>query len=167
MAEPYVGEIRMFSGTFAPDTWLPCDGRTVPITDYEVLFTLLGTTYGGDGVTTFAVPDLRGRVPMHSSPAHPRGQLGGTETVALNGPQLAAHTHTARVRSGNGTSSSPAGHYWAGNSDFQTYAQAAPSVQFAPSAIGGVGGSQPHENMMPFATLTFIIATQGVYPTPA
>lgn len=164
MAEPYVGEIRMFSGTFAPDTWLPCDGRTVPISQFETLFALLGTTYGGDGVNTFGVPDLRGRAAMHLAPAHPLGQGGGSETVTLNGAQLAAHTHLAQARTGNGTSSAPAGHYWAGNSDYKIYAQSAPSVQFAANAIGSAGGSQPHDNMMPFTTVTFIIATQGIYP---
>lgn len=165
MAEPYVGEIRMFGGTYAPDGWLPCDGRQISIANYEALFALIGTTYGGDGMNTFAVPDLRGRVPMHSSTTHPIGQMAGVESVTLNSAQLAAHSHAPQVGAGNGSSSAPAGHFWAGNSDFKSYtAQPAPAEQFASAAIGAAGGSQAHDNMMPYLTMSFIIATQGVYP---
>lgn len=165
--EPYVGEIRMFSGNYAPAGWLLCDGTTLTINDYAPLFYVIGTAYGGDGENNFKLPDLRGRAPMHRSGAHPLGESGGSETVTLNQAQLAAHTHAALAKTANGSSSAPAGHYWAGNSDFKCYAPAAPTVPFAASAIGAAGGNEPHENMMPFTTVTFIISTSGTIPNPS
>lgn len=164
--EPYVGEIRMFGGDYAPEGWMLCDGRTLPIAQYDLLFALLGTTYGGDGQTTFALPDLRGRAPMHHSTNYPLGARGGSETVSLVHEHLAMHTHGAKVKSGNGNSSAPAAHYWAGNSDFQCYDTEVPNAQFAGGAIGPAGGNQPHENMMPFIAMSFIIAYVGLYPSP-
>lgn len=166
MADPYLGEIRMFAGNFAPQDWVMCDGRLLSISESEALYSLLGTTYGGDGVTTFGVPDLRGRAPFHQSSTYPLGAIGGTETVTLTQESLAQHTHLANVKTANGQSSAPAAHYWAGNADFTCYAQATPTVPFDPSAIGQAGGTQPHENMMPFITMTFIMATAGIYPSP-
>jgi microcystin-dependent protein len=164
MAEPYLGEIRMFGGTFAPQGWVPCDGRLLSISDNEPLFALLGTTYGGDGQSNFGVPDLRGRAPIHRSSVYPLGVRGGTETVTLTVPEMAAHTHLPNVKAGNGSSSTPAGSHWAGNNDFGCYAHTAPNASFNPGAIGPAGGNQPHDNMMPFTTVSFIIATAGIYP---
>ena len=165
MEEPYIGEIKMFAGNFAPVDWLLCDGRLLGISEYEALYSVLGTTYGGDGVNTFALPDLRGRAPLHRSSSHPIGQLGGTETVALSQEQMPGHTHVPNAMSGNGSLAAPAAHYWAGNAEVLCYAQTGnPNAQFAASAIGAAGGSTPHDNMMPFTTVSFIIATNGIYP---
>lgn len=163
--EPYVGEIRIFAGSYAPTGWLLCDGKTLSISENEVLFAVLGTMYGGDGQTTFGLPDLRGRVPMHRSTSYPQGARGGTETVTLTQQNMASHTHSANVNSANGTSAVPTGHFWAGNAENTIYGQGTPNTLFAASAIGAAGGSQPHENMMPFNTLTFIIAVNGIYPS--
>lgn len=165
MAEPYLGEIRLFGGNFAPLNWVPCDGRLLSISDNDALYALIGTTYGGDGLTTFAVPDLRGRAPFHHSSNYPIGSRGGTETVTLTTQEMAAHTHLPAVKAATGSASAPAANYWAGNSDFECYAQTAPNASFNPGAIGLAGGSQPHENMMPFTTVTFIMATAGIYPS--
>jgi microcystin-dependent protein len=154
----------MFGGKFAPVGWLMCDGSALSIADNQVLFAVIGTTYGGDGQTTFALPDMRGRVPLQRSPTYPLGARGGTEQVTLNQQNLAAHTHLANAKSGNGTSAVPAGHYWSSNADYTLYGTTPPDKQFAASAIGSAGGSQPHDNMMPFLTLTFIIAVVGIFP---
>lgn len=164
--EPYVGEVRMFGGTFAPQGWEMCNGQLLRIADNEVLFALIGTTYGGDGVNTFAVPDLRGRVPVNQSAQYPLGQTGGTETVTLNQLQLPAHTHAASVSSANGTFAAPGAHFWAGNAEEACFSTAAPDAQFNASAIGLAGGANSHENMMPFLATSFIIATTGIYPQP-
>lgn len=163
--DPYVGEIRMFGGSFAPAGWLMCDGRVVGIADYEVLFSLIGTTYGGDGRTTFGLPDLCGRVPLQRSSDYPLGLKDGVEQVTLTQQDLAEHTHAANTKAANGNSSAPAGRFWAGNAEYTCYAKTAPDKQFAASAIGAVGGNEPHENMMPFLTVSFIIAVAGIYPS--
>lgn len=167
MAEPYIGEIRMFSGNFAPANWALCNGQVLSISENETLYNLLGTTYGGDGVTSFGLPDLRGRAPMHMTTGYSLGQLGGSESVTLTRETMAPHTHTAMAQSANGTSSAPAGRYWAGAGDFICFSKADPDVTFSPAAINVSGGSLPHENMMPFLAMTFIIATAGIYPSPA
>jgi microcystin-dependent protein len=157
----------MFAGNFAPQDWVACDGRLLNISENDALYALLGTTYGGDGVNTFGVPDLRGRAPFHRNGGYPLGAAGGTETVTLTQESLAAHTHLASVKTGNGQSSAPAANFWAGCSDYDCYAKAvAPTASFAPSAIGPAGGSEPHDNMMPFLAMSFIMATVGIYPTP-
>lgn len=164
--EPYVGEIRMFGGTFAPEGWQFCNGQLLSIAENEMLYSLLGTMYGGDGVNTFGVPDLRGRVPLHQASGYAMGQMGGTETVTLTQQQLAVHTHAASARTANGTMAAPAAHFWAGNAENACFSSAAPDVNFNTGAIAAVGGGRPHQNMMPFLTLSFIIATAGIYPTP-
>jgi microcystin-dependent protein len=156
----------MFAGNFAPQGWVLCDGRQLSIAEYEALYSLVGTTYGGDGQTSFNVPDLRGRAPMHKSQAYPQGAIGGTESVTLTQQNLPAHTHVPNAKKANGSSAAPAAHYWAGNSDFLCYTQTAPTVPFDRAAIGLAGNSQPHENMMPFVTVSFVMATNGIYPTP-
>jgi microcystin-dependent protein len=165
MSDAYLGEIRMFGGNYAPVGWAVCDGSVVSISQNEALYSLLGTTYGGDGVTTFAVPDLRGRAPMHQAGGYPLGQKGGTESVTLLTNNLASHAHTPMAQSANGTASSPSGTVWAGNSDYACFATQNPSAAFNPGTIGPSGGNQPHENMMPFTTINFIIAVEGIYPS--
>ena len=165
MAEPYIGEIRLFSGNYAPAGWALCNGQVMQISDNEPLFALLGTIYGGDGQTTFGLPDLRGRVPIHPAPGtYAVGQMGGTETVTLTSQNMAQHSHSANANAGNGTTSDPTGLFWAGNNDYRVYSDVAPSTSFAPAAIGVAGGGNPHENMMPFLTVSYIIALEGVYP---
>jgi microcystin-dependent protein len=164
MAEPYVGEIRVFGGNFAPVGWALCDGRTLAISTNETLYALIGTTYGGDGQNTFALPDLRGRVPIHTGPGYSLGQTGGTEMVSLTSQNLPVHSHTAAASAANATSSVPTGRFWATNTDFRCYSNATPNTSFAPAAIGAAGGSVPHDNMMPFLTVSYIIALEGIYP---
>lgn len=167
MSDQYVGEIRMFSGNYAPIGWLLCNGQQLSISQYEVLYTLIGTTYGGDGRTTFAVPDLRGRVPVHMGTGYVLGQKAGTEQVTLDETQLPAHTHVANASNVVGTSASPANAVWAtsSNTAVQPYSTTAPNTTMNPEAISSVGGSQPHDNMMPFLAVSFIIATEGVFPS--
>ena len=172
MADCYVGEIRMFAGTYAPDGWQMCDGQLLPISEYQVLFTLIGTTYGGDGQTTFGLPDLRGRVPVSMGVSktginYPLGQAGGTETVTLTMAQMGGHTHRVLAQSAAGSDPNAGGKFWGGPSmtAYETPGTAT-LVAMSPSAISVAGGSQPHENMMPFTALTFMIATNGIYPTP-
>jgi microcystin-dependent protein len=166
MAEPYVGEIRLFSGNFAPVGWALCDGRLLQISNNEVLYSLLGTMYGGDGQTNFGLPDLRGRVPIHPAPgSYTVGQLGGSESVTLTSQNMPTHSHSANTHPGNGTASDPTGRFWAGNNDFRCYSDVTPNTSFAAAAIGAAGGSQPHDNMMPFVTVSYIIALEGIYPS--
>ncbi|OXM86654.1 phage tail protein [Paenibacillus rigui] len=170
MSDQYVGEIRMFSGSYPPVGWVLCNGQLLSISEYEALFTLIGTTYGGDGQTNFAVPDLRGRIPVHmgtnymTGSSYLLGQMAGSETVTLLEGQLPAHTHLPNASSVPGTQSNPANAFWA-TSDKNQYSDAAPNTTMNPSIIGSAGGSQPHDNMMPFSTLTFIMAVEGIYPT--
>ncbi len=157
-----LGEIRLMAGA-TPQGWFPCDGRTLPISANQALFSILGTTYGGNGIQAFAVPDLRGRVPVHTGPQHPIGAAGGAEAVTLTRGQMPAHTHPAQGTSAAASASSPAGATWA-VTDGPRYA-AGPQV--VATDLGSAGGSQPHPNMPPFAVLTYVIATTGVYPSPA
>lgn len=159
----------MFGGNFAPAGWQFCDGTLLPIAEYDTLFNLIGTTYGGDGQTTFAVPDLRGRFPMHQGTQAgltlTLGQAGGEEEVTLTQNQIPAHTHPM-TGSSVASAQSPSGTVPAAWSD-QQYSTTTPSggVTFAASVVGSVGGSQPHDNRAPFLALNFIISLFGVYPT--
>ena len=181
--EPFIGEIVMFAGNFAPRGWALCDGQLLPIAQNTALFSILGTTYGGDGRTTFGLPDLRGRVAMHAGNGpgltnRPLGQKSGQENVVLNSTQLPAHTHTATTTStlmattNGGTTNVPTGNILADDGNDRIYATpAAPIVGMAPGAIdstttvNSTGGSQPVANMQPFTTVNFIIALQGIYPS--
>jgi len=158
----------MVSFNFAPQGWAFCDGSLLSISANDVLFTLLGTTYGGDGINTFALPDLRGRIPFHqgtnSGNTMVLGQLSGSETVTLVTSQLPAHTHTLNGNSSSGNQSSPANMVWA-KSTLDEFSTEAPTHSMAASSILPVGGSQPHDNMPPFTVLNFIIALYGVYPS--
>lgn len=173
MADPFMGEIRMFGGTFAPVGWAFCAGQTLSIAQYEALFTLLGTTYGGDGVTTFNLPDLRGRIPLHQGTApggsqRVMGEAGGAEQVAVTVAQMPAHTHAASAQSGNGTQAGPGNGVWARELDANLKpfsATQTPSGTMNAACVGAVGGSQPHENRMPFLAVNFIIALEGIYPS--
>ncbi|EFM10884.1 Tail Collar domain protein [Paenibacillus curdlanolyticus YK9] len=167
--ENFVGEIRMFGGNFAPVGWLPCDGRQLSISEYEVLFMLLGTTYGGDGVNTFCLPDLRGRLPVGQGQRpgasnYVIGQAAGSETVTLITNQLPTHTHIPSASS-TVTQNTPVGAVW-GTGDNAAYAPADSTGQPLNAAlIASAGGSQPHDNMMPYLAINFIIATEGIFPS--
>jgi len=165
MAGPYVGEIRIFCGNFAPSGWMLCQGQLLPISENETLFQLIGTTYGGDGQETFALPNLASRVPLHQGGGFVIGETGGSETVTLTVNQIPAHNHAPLAFSGAGTNPSPAGGIWA-ESSLNPYSSTAPSVVLNAAAIGQAGGSQPHENMIPFLAVNFIISLFGLFPSP-
>lgn len=171
MAEPFLGEIRIMSFVFAPTGWALCNGQLLPINQNQGLFSLLGTTYGGDGRVNFALPDLRGRVPFHTGSGHILGERGGQEVHTLTISEMPAHFHTltnannaAVGATNNALQSSPVGNYWA-NAGKTIYSTAAPNDSMAPSTVSNVGGSQPHENRSPFLTLSFCIALQGIFPS--
>ena len=167
MAQPYVGEIRLFAGNFAPVGWLFCDGQLLPISENETLYQLIGTTYGGDGQQTFALPDLRGRVPMHQ-PNGPLsvGQATGVESVTLTVQQIPAHTHPLIGAKTPGTQTDPAGNLVADSLSVSVYINDGVDANMAPQAIGVVGGSQPHENRQPYLGLNFIVSLFGIFPSP-
>lgn len=171
MTEPYIGEIRMFAGDYAPEGWAFCDGQLMPISQNEILFMLIGTRYGGDGQTTFALPDLRGRLPINQG-TNPQtgttfalGKQGGTEKVTLRHEEIPSHTHQIACSNEVGTLASPQEAFWAKN--VKQYSMNAPNEQLKmhEGIISSVGGNQPHDNTMPFLALRFIIALEGIYPT--
>lgn len=172
MSQPFVGEIRMFAGNFAPAGWMLCQGQLLPISEYETLFNLIGTTYGGDGQSTFALPNLQSRVPIHQGTfqgaGFTLGQAAGVESVTLTVQQLPAHTHAAMgvAGSANGVTS-PTGNTWGGVTANTPYTDQASDATMNPSSIAPpVGGSQPHDNMLPFLAINFIISLFGVFPSP-
>jgi microcystin-dependent protein len=168
MAQPYVGEIRMFGGNFAPAGWMFCEGQLLPISENETLFQLIGTTYGGDGQSTFALPDLRGRLPMHQGTGFVLAETGGAEEITLTVPQIAAHTHPLLGSSDNASSNSPANQLGGKATVFgvSPYGTDAPKQNLAPNAVGTVGGSQPHNNFQPYLCVDFIISLFGIFPSP-
>jgi microcystin-dependent protein len=166
MAQPYVGEIRMFAGNFAPAGWMFCEGQLLPISENETLFQLIGTTYGGDGQSTFALPDLRGRIPIHQGNGFILAETGGAEQVTLTVNQIPAHTHPLLASTASASSNSPAGSLLAESASLNLYTQDSPDANMAPAAIGAVGGNQPHENMQPYLCLSFIISLFGLFPSP-
>ena len=169
--QPYVGEIRMFAGDFAPAGWAICDGQEVGINDFEPLFQLIGTTYGGDGLATFAVPDLRGRLPMcfgQGKNLSPRkfAASGGVETVTLSAGEIPNHTHAARANSKGGNSDSPAGHFWAASSKTNQFAPAREvNGAFNEKAVDNGSQATAHNNMPPFLPINFIISLYGAFPS--
>ena len=169
MAQPYVGEIRMFAGNFAPAGWMFCEGQLLPISQNDTLFNLIGTTYGGDGQSTFQLPDLRGRLPLHQGNGFVLAQTGGSEEVTLSTQQIPVHTHPLSCSSGGQpTSSNPASGVWA-PSDVLQYSTGAAGTQMGGNpAINSdpTGGSQPHTNFMPYLCVDFIISLFGIFPSP-
>lgn len=173
MAEPFVAEIRIFPFTFAPRGWAFCDGQVLAINQNTALFALLGTMYGGDGKTTFALPDLRGSVPMHPGQGpglslHDLGEQGGSETVTLLASEIPVHSHAFNAASDPANTSTPNGGVALGRTSGATpYAPASPAPQttpLAPEAVAPAGASQPHNNLMPYLVCRFNIALQGVFP---
>lgn len=165
MSEPYVGEIRMWAGSFAPSGWAFCDGSILPIAENVALFELIGTTYGGDGQQNFALPDLRGRLPTHRSGSVAIGQRGGVETVTLTVPQLPVHSHAFLGTSNQGGSTNPPSNVVAQIPGGNAYIQDTASVALSPQSVLSTGGSQPHENMQPYLCVSFIVSLFGIYPT--
>ena len=163
MAQPYVGEIRMFGGNFAPAGWMFCNGQLLPISENETLFNLIGTTFGGDGQSTFALPNLMSRIPIHMGQAYILGETGGVETVTLTISQLPNHSHAPLCQSAPG-GQGPANGVWATSAD-AIYTDTAPGAFMNVAAITPAGGSQPHDNMMPFLAVSFIISLFGIFPT--
>ena len=166
MAQPYVGEIRMFAGNFAPVGWMFCDGQLLPISENEILFQLIGTTYGGDGQSTFALPNLQSRIPLHQGNGFILAESGGVETVTLTVPQIAAHSHPLLATQQIGSLSDPTSNLTSQSPSLTIYRQIAPSSPMHPNAVSPVGGSQPHENCQPFLCINFIISLFGIFPTP-
>lgn len=174
MADPFIAEIRMFAGNFAPNGWALCNGQLMSISQYSALFSVLGTTYGGNGTTTFALPNLQCRVPLHwgnGAGLTPLtiGAVGGTESTTLNITQIPSHSHSVNASSGAADQNSPAGNVWAAQADssgtpIPVFAKTTDSVMSA-AAIGTAGGSQAHSNMQPYLAVTYIIALEGLYPS--
>jgi microcystin-dependent protein len=166
MAQPYVGEIRMFAGNFAPAGWMFCDGTPLPISENETLFQLIGTTYGGDGQSTFNLPDLRGRIPVHQGNGFILAETGGAEEITLSVNQIPAHTHPLLGSSSIANNANPQSNILAEASTFFPYLNIPPAAPMAPQSIGPVGGSQPHTNFQPYLCVDFIISLFGLYPSP-
>jgi microcystin-dependent protein len=170
MSQPYVGEIRLFAGNFAPSGWGFCDGSLQSIAENETLFNLIGTTYGGDGQNTFALPDLRSRVPVHTGSlagvTYVIGQSGGVEQVTLNSTTLPSHNHAAGCTNADGNSANPAGSIPAVNATALAYGTIPPNVGMNPAIIGNAGGNQPHDNIQPYLCVSFIISFFGIFPSP-
>lgn len=167
MAQPYVGEVRIFAGNFAPAGWMFCEGQLLPISENETLYQLIGTTYGGDGQSTFALPDLRGRIPLHQGNGFILAETGGAEEITLTVNQIPAHSHPLLASSAVASDANPQAGVLANNrpgDDF--YLEDTPGVNLAPNAIGPVGGSQPHTNFQPYLCLNFIISLFGIFPSP-
>jgi microcystin-dependent protein len=164
--DPFLGEIKMFGGNYAPQGWAFCNGQLLPISQYDALFSLLGTTYGGDGQTTFALPDLRGRAPIHTTSTYPQGAAVGSETVTLTQGQLPAHNHQAGALTGPGSANKPDGAVWAGStiSDNKYIGTINAPAVLNPAVLQNAGGNQPHNNMQPYQVVNFIIALEGIYP---
>ena len=171
MAQPYVGEIRMFGGNFAPAGWMFCDGTQLAISQNDTLFQLIGTTYGGDGQSTFNLPDLRGRVPVHQG-TNPGtgtnftlGEQAGVESVTLTAQQMPQHGHTFQATTAIGTQANPGGNLLANSQGPQPYIQENPDGSLNAQALTLVGGNQPHENLQPFLGINFIISLFGIFPS--
>ncbi|AQR74745.1 phage tail protein [Sphingomonas sp. LM7] len=167
MAEPFLSELRLFSFVFAPKGWALCNGQLLPINQNQALFSLLGTTFGGDGRVNFALPDLRGRVPMHVGNSHALGERGGEQAHTLSITEMPTHTHVLQGTSSAANANIPAANmYLAATAPNDFYTGAAALTAMAPAAVSTVGGSQAHNNMQPYLTLSWSIALQGIFPSP-
>lgn len=166
MAQPYVGEVKMFGGNFAPAGWMFCEGQILPISEYETLFNLIGTTYGGDGQSTFALPDLRGRVPIHQGNGFTLAESGGVENVTLTVNQIPSHSHVPLANSGNGSSSDPTNNFWAAQPALLQYTgPGTANLNLPADTVVPTGGSQPHNNFQPYLCVNFIISLFGIFPS--
>src|SRR4029077_19005357 len=166
MAQPYVGEIRMFGGNFAPAGWMFCEGELLPISENETLFQLIGTTYGGDGQSTFALPDLRGRVPIHQGNGFTLAETGGAEEITLTVQQIPAHSHSWIASTSPGNINNPNNAYCANSTSVKIYLEDSPDSTMANSSLGPQGESQPHTNFQPYLCIDFIISLFGIFPSP-
>ena len=166
MAQPYVGEIRMFAGNFAPSGWMFCEGQQLPISENETLFQLIGTTYGGDGQSTFALPDLRGRIPIHQGNGFILAETGGAEEITLTVSQIPAHSHPLLASTGPGNVNTPGGNVTAESAGVKIYIEDTPTTPMNPVSVSPTGGSQPHTNFQPYLCIDFIISLFGIFPSP-
>lgn len=166
MAQPYVGEIRMFAGNFAPAGWMFCEGQLLPISEYETLFNLIGTTYGGDGQSTFALPDLRGRIPIHQGNGFILAETGGAEEITLTVSQIPAHSHPLLATSAGGTVATPVNGLLAESVSINPFIEDVTNSNMNAAAVSAVGGSQPHTNFQPYLCVDFIISLFGIFPSP-
>jgi microcystin-dependent protein len=163
----FIGEIRMFAGNFAPVEWALCQGQSLPIAGNDALFALIGTTYGGDGQTTFNLPNLSSRLPVHQSSGYPLGQAGGAEQVTLSTQQIPMHGHPMFAAHVTGSQVTPSGNLPANSFNVTPYINDSPAANMNAKAISSVGGSQAHDNMQPFLCINFIIALTGIFPSQA
>lgn len=166
MAQPYVGEIRMFAGNFAPAGWMFCEGQLLPISENETLFNLIGTTYGGDGQSTFALPDLRGRLPLHMGNSLILAETGGAEEITLTVSQIPAHSHPLLASSSSATLATPVNNLLAESVNISLYIEDQTSSNMNAASVSPVGGSQPHTNFQPYLCVNFIISLFGIFPSP-
>jgi microcystin-dependent protein len=165
VAQPYVGEIRMFAGNFAPSGWMFCEGQLLPISENETLFQLIGTTYGGDGQSTFALPDLRGRLPLHWGNGFILAETGGAEEITLTVPQIPAHTHPFLGSGANGNQTPAPGALPAHSQNITPYINFPPDTNMNAGNVSPIGGSQPHTNFQPYLCVDFIISLFGIFPS--
>ena len=166
MAEPFLSEIRLMSFTFAPKGWALCNGQLLPINQNQALFSLLGTTFGGNGQVNFALPDLRGRTPIHVGNGHTLGERGGEQAHTLSIAEIPTHTHMLTVSNNNATTSAPNSSVLMAQASVDMYRSPTNLVAMGTGSISNTGGSQAHLNMQPFLTLSFCIALQGIFPSP-
>ena len=166
MAQPSVGEIRMFAGNFAPAGWMFCEGQLLPISENETLFQLIGTTYGGDGESTFALPDLRGRVPIHQGSGFTLAETGGAEEVTLTVAQIPAHSHPLLASTNTAQQTQATNQVLANSATATMYIEDTPLVVLNSKTVSSVGGSQPHTNFQPYLCVDFIISLFGIFPSP-
>jgi microcystin-dependent protein len=167
MAQPYVGEIRMFAGNFAPAGWMFCEGQLLPISENETLFQLIGTTYGGDGESTFALPDLRGRIPIHQGNGFILAETGGAEEITLTVNQIPAHSHPMLASNNAGNTTNAQNNIICASPSINLYIEGfSPDTNFNAQTVGSVGGSQPHTNFQPYLCVDFIISLFGIFPSP-
>ena len=167
MSQPFVGEIRMFGGNFAPSGWMFCEGQLLPISENETLFNLIGTTYGGDGQETFALPDLQGRLPIHQGNSFILAQNGGVESVTLTTQQIPIHTHPMLASADPATVPNPQNNVLAATATATPYFNIQPATALNAQSITPTGGSQPHDNFQPYLCIDFIISLFGIFPSPS